>query len=229
MTELTLYNYSSNYENKSFDERNLNKKISDLSLEDLNWCLRNRQFLHQVIDLVIEKVEENWEMLDKYYPTQICQWFDEAIQEIITIPFLFWESRIKCFEKICYFITALNKRPLKIEPKLIEMFLNHKPKFKSWTNEDSKKFLENIFCSKNLDIAGNLIEAIIQIREVKYAILSHQRVYIEPLYKSISTIKELYEFIREEYDEIGEDFIEDFIIQNGLEREKLISLTKTND
>ena len=226
MTEKTLYSYSSNYENRSFDERSLNKPISDLTLEDLNWCLRNRLFLQQVIDIMMNKIEENWEKIDQYYPSQICQWYDAAIQEIITIPFSFWDSRIECFEKICQYIDTSKKRPLKVESKIVKMFLNHKPKLKCWTNDDSKNFLENISYALNLDLAGNLIEAIKHISEIKYALMYGQSVYVEPLYKSISKVEELYEFIRDEFSDIGEDIIEEHLIL-GLEQEKLITVTNS--
>lgn len=226
MTELTLYSYSSNYENRSFDERSLNKPIDELTLEDINWCLRNRLYLHQVLDLFTDKIETNWEKIDQYYPSRICQWYDEAIREVLTIPYAIWDSRTDNFDKICNYVKASNKRPLKIESKIVELFLNHKPKPKIWTNQDSKNFLDNISYATSLDLAGNLIEAFKQIRELKYALMYGQSVFIEPIFKTIFKEQELYDFIREEYIELGEDIIEDHLIL-GLQQEKLITVANT--
>lgn len=219
--ENTIYHYSVQYENKSFDERSLNKPISELSLEDINWCLRNRFYLNQILDLVLIKIETNWQDIDQYYPSQICQWYDEAIREIITIPFEFWESRIIFFKKLQGFVRDSNKRTLKIDKSIVEYFLKHEPKSINWKKTDSEKFLDNIGLSIGLDIAGNLIEAINHIKKIKYALMYGQTVYIEPAYKSITNENELYDFIRDEYSEIGEDFIEDQII-DSLKNEKIL-------
>ena len=221
--ENTIYHYSVSYENKSFDERNLNKPISELSLEDINWSLRNRYYLHQILDLVLIKIEDNWQDIDQYYPSRICQWYDEAIREIITIPFEFWEGRVILFEKLQGFLRDSNKRPLKVDKSIIDSFLNYKPKEINWTKADSDEFMDNIGYAIGLDIAGNLIEAIDQIKKIKYALMYGQKVYIEPAYKSISSEDELYEFIRDEYSEIGKDLIEDQIIES-LKKERTINV-----
>ncbi len=220
--ELTLYDYSINWNQKDFDKKNINKPISELSLEDYNWCLRNRYFLNQIIDLTVYQIEKNWDKIDQYYPSRVCQWYDEAIKEIITIPFEFWEYRIDVFKKIQYAIKSLTKRKLEIEDKIVKVFINHNPQPKNWTINDSNKFLEDLGYAEALDLAGNLIEAFNQIKKIKYAIMYGQSVYVEPAYKSISSEEELYEFIRDEYFEL-EELVEEHIIEL-LKKEKLIKL-----
>lgn len=221
--ENTIHHYSMNWSNKSFDERNLQKPISELSLEDINWCLRNRYYLNQILDITINKIEANWDIIDQYYPSQICQWYDEAIKEIITIPFNFWESRIESFMKIREYVKASTNRPIELEKSFIELFLKHDPKPKNWTIDDSTEFLDNLGYAQGLDLAGNFIEAFNQIKMLKYALMYGQTVYIEPAYKSISNENELYDFIVEEYSEIGEDLIRDQIIE-PLKKERKINV-----
>lgn len=222
LNNLTLFDFSMNWDQINFDSRSLNKPISELSLEDYNWCLRNRLFLNQIIDLTIYQIENNLDKIDKYYPSEVCQWFDEAIIEIITIPFEFWESRISAFQKIQEFIKSYTIRELKIEKQMLNLFLNHTPKPKAWTLKDSKNFIENIAYAEGLDLAGNLIESFNAIKNVKYAIMYDQAVYIEPAYVSISDVNELYKFIREEYSDLG-DIIEDHIIA-PLIKEEIITV-----
>ncbi|MEN2400840.1 hypothetical protein GKZ90_0013725 [Flavobacterium sp. MC2016-06] len=223
LQSLTLYNFSVDYYQINFDNKDINKPIVDLSLEDINWCLRKRLFLDQIIDITIQKIENDWEKIDIFYPTTLCQWYDDAIKEIVTIPFDFWRSRIAAFHKIQKFIVSSTKRKIEIEQTIIDHFINHKPTPICWTKKDSDDFNSNLDYALGMDIAGNLIEAYNQIKRVKYALMHGQSVFIEQEYKSISTDEELYTFLRDLYSESEEIllFVEENIIDE-LKTEKRI-------
>lgn len=217
-----LYDFSENFSQKEFDVRNINKSISDLSLEDYNWCIRNRYFLNQIIDLTIYEIEKNWDKIDKYYSSKLSQWYEDAIKEIITIPFEFWDYRIDAFKKIKNFIQSSTKREFAIETSIIELFVSHIPKPKNWTIDDSKQFLNNLSYAQGMDLIGHLMEAFNQVKQIKYAIMYGQSVYIETTNQSLSNEKELYKFIRDEYSEFGE-LVEKNILE-PLKKEKIIKL-----
>jgi len=115
LKSLTLYHFSIDYNQSDFDAKNINKSIADLSLEDINCCLRKRRFLDQIIDITIHKIENNWEKIDAYYPTTLCHWYEDAMKEIVTIPFDFWRSRIAIFHKIQKIIVSSTKRKIEVE------------------------------------------------------------------------------------------------------------------
>ena len=218
----TLYDFSMNYwSQKEFDVRYVNKPIAELSLEDYNWCLRNRCFLNQIIDLTIYKIEKNWNKIDQYLSSQISQWYEDAIKEIITISFEFWDCRLDAFQKIKEFINLSTKRKFAIETKFIELFVNHSPKPKNWTIDDSNQFSNNLGYAQ-MDVVGNLIEAYNQIKKIKYAIMYGQSVYVESADISISNEEELYKIIRDEYSRYNR-LVEENIIE-PLKKEKILKL-----
>lgn len=220
LKSLTLYDFSLDYSQSDFDAKNINKAIADLSLEDSNWCLRKRRFLDQIIDITIHKIENDWEKIDAFYPTTLCQWYEDAMKEIVTIPFDFWRSRIATFHKIQKIILSSTKRKIEIEQTIIDLFIHHKPTAISWTKKDSNAFDSDLTYAQERDLGGHLIQAYNQIKRVKYALMHGQAVFIEQEYKSISSDEELYSFLRDEYSGF-EEFIEDNIIDE-LKKEKRI-------
>ncbi|TPG38196.1 hypothetical protein [Flavobacterium pectinovorum] len=220
LKSLTLYDFSVDWNQSDFDTKNIHKPIADLSLEDINWCLRKRRFPDQIIDITIQKIETDWEKIDVFYPTTLCHWYEDAMKEIVTIPFDFWRSRIATFHKIQKFIVSSTKRKIEVEQTIIDLFINHKPTAISWTKKDSDDFGLDLTYAQERDLGGNLIQAYNQIKRVKYALMHGQSVFIEQEYKSISTDEELYIFLRDEYSG-SEEFIEDNII-DGLKKEKRI-------
>ena len=69
-SKLKLFDFSIDWTQINFDNIDLNKPISNLTLTDLIWCLRKRKFTEQVIVIVLDKIRENWTYIDQYYIIQ---------------------------------------------------------------------------------------------------------------------------------------------------------------
>lgn len=42
----------------------------------------------------MQKIESYWDKIDVYYPNALCQWYDDAVKEIVTIPLIFRQNNI---------------------------------------------------------------------------------------------------------------------------------------
>ncbi|MEY5049103.1 MAG: hypothetical protein RLZZ175_2462 [Bacteroidota bacterium] len=214
-----LNHFSYSWESIGFDSINISHPVSELTLNEIYWCLRKRIYLNPIIEICIDKISENWGQIDIYYPTEICQWYDEVIKEIITLPFSFWDNQLNNFALIQDFIKKSNKRQLKIEPQFIDIFLKYTPNALYWSNDDSTQLSQNIMYASCMEIPGNLIEAANQLVKVKYAFLNNQSVFIESESKFINNLDDFLEFIFEFHDE--KDFIQEHILYMVLGEERI--------
>jgi hypothetical protein len=214
--------FSADYQQANYDSLKISSTISELTFNELHWYLRKRQYIEPVIELVLDKIEDNWTEIDIYYPTEICQWYDEVIKEIITLPYEFWDTKKATFLKFCNFIKHSTKRTLPIEKALIELFLNYIPNNIYWTNEDDKQFENELSVGLGLDIAGNIIEAEKMLIRLKYSILNNQEIFIESEYNSIATEEQLIKFIKNKYNDYR--IIDDIIV--SIQRETKINFIK---
>lgn len=199
---LTLQDFCNSNSDVKFDRLNINKPIGALTLADLNWCLRKRQFLDPVVAIVLDKIEENQLEINQYFTTEICEWYDEAIKEIITIPFTFWDNKHVIFYKYCALITEFSKRQLPLEKTQIELFLTYKPSSVCWTKANGENFVDYF----NHELLGNFLEAQQIITDLKYALLNGQGIFIESEFTEINTVEQLLSFVREEYGDLDENF-----------------------
>jgi hypothetical protein len=218
-----LHDFSTSYEQIKYDKLNIRKPISELSLTDFHWYLRKRIHLELIVELVLDLIEERWAEIDIYYPTEICQWYDEIIKEIITIQFEFWDTKHLIFLKFCGYIGKSTKRPLLIEESIKQLFLDYKPKEICWTKEDDRNFESELSQGLGMDILGNVIKAGEMLMRLKHAILNNQEVFIEGENNIISTEEQLLTFVRTKYGSY-DDTIDDII--SGIKHERKITILR---
>lgn len=201
---LNLRNFSSDWTQVHFDCVNLQKPISALTLSDLIWCLRKRIFTEPIVDLVLDKIRDNWTKIDQHYTTEICEWYEESIRLIITFPFSFWDTKHQTHNELCTYVCKSEKRNLEIEKSMIVQFLSYTPQIVCWSKADDDSFKWNLGIGQGMDLAGNIIEAQQLIKKLKIAILHQQSVFIESSRSALSTEEEILNFIAHEYAEYGE-------------------------
>lgn len=200
---LPLHAFSRNWTQIQFDSINLQKPISDLTLPDLLWCLRKRIYPEQIIDLVLDKINDNWNKIDQHFTTAICEWYEEAIRLIITFPLSFWDTKHQTHTAFCTYIANSQKRNLQIEQTILDLFLSYEPQIVAWTKANEDFFTLNLGIGEGLGIAGNFIAAEREITKLKTAILNQQNVFIESTWCTLCTEETLLNFITHEYSEYG--------------------------
>lgn len=219
---LPLRAFSKSWIQIQFDYVDTQKPISELTFNDLLWCLRKRIFTEQVIDLVLDKINDNWSKIDQYYTAEICEWYEEAIRLIITFPFSFWDTKHRTHAAFCTYLATSQKRNLQIEQSIIDLFSAYKPQEVCWTKADADSFIWNLGIGQGMGIAGNIIEAQEKIKKLKIAILHQQSAFVESNWNTLYTEEDLLNFITDEYGEYGE-LLED--IKSSIVYEKKIKIT----
>ncbi len=219
---LQLRDLSISSKSIDYDRLDIYKPIGTLTLTDLSWCLRRRDYLEPVVAIVLDKIEENADAINRYFTISICEWYDEVIKEIITIPFDFWDNKHALFCRYRDTIIKFDKRELPIEEAVVQLFLNYKPKPIYWTIKDSEEF-DYYIC---FELLGNFLHAERMIIKLKYALLNGQSVFIENEFKHITTVAQLVDFIKEEYGSI-DDYFEDYmtLLLEDIEKIKNVEFT----
>lgn len=212
-----LLDFSRQWQSPQFDTVNLFKTLNELTPADLNWCLRKRQYLHQVIDIVLDRIRENWSLIDQYYPTEICEWYDDAMKEIISLPFTFWNCRHQTFEELRSYLRQSVKREIPIEKRYQELFLTYQPVEVTWSLADSEDCISSLDYGLGMEVLGNILYAEEMLKYLKYALLHSQPVHIESTGIIIRTEDELYAFIRQEYADYN-SYMDDLVKNIGYEK-----------
>lgn len=198
-TELKLkdFYYKVNCELNGYDLLNIDKPIGALTLTDLCWCLRRRQFLEPIVEIIIDKIEDNQAKIAQG-GNETCEWYHEVIREIITVPFCFWDDKHVLLLRYRESIAKLFKWKAMFEDTAMRLFLTYTPKSIYWTKEDSDDFEMDFY----YDLLGNLLDAFQTIRNLKYALLNGQGIFVVSEFKLITTVQQLEDFIWEEYDHL---------------------------
>jgi hypothetical protein len=186
--------HGGNYELQGYDLLNRNKPIGTLTLADLSWCLRRRQFLEPVIEIIIDKIEDNQGVIVQG-GNEISVWYHEVIKELITIPFHFWDNKHVVLSRYRESVARLFKWKPMVEEASMKLFLAYTPKTLYWTEEDGDDFVMDFY----YDTLGNLLNAIQVITGLKCALLNGQGIFIVGEFKLVTTVQQLEDFIWEEY------------------------------
>lgn len=173
------------FNNNSYSQ----KKIKDLNLYDLHWLIQRRIHLDVTINIVILKIQGNYQKINAYYDHMEAQWYDLIMREIIILPVILWGYHHKSFGRLREILQYNTLRKIDLDKDIIERFIRHQPKEATWTKQDQEDFDWNI----SKDIAGNQVEALHQISKLYVALLNNQKVRIEstPYNKVIFNYPEL--------------------------------------
>lgn len=118
-------------------------KIKDLTLDDLEYLVRQNKWIAPLIRICIQRIEDQWDQIQVYYPdSELTEWFENVTKELILLPKRVWDVDFHSFQKICDLLKKNEKREIRLEKSILNDFLNYHPKRLIW-DEKSFDFFES--------------------------------------------------------------------------------------
>lgn len=140
--DLRLHDLTTNHVNSSIKDFS-QTKIKDLKLDEIEYLLRQQLWITPLIRICIQKINDNWDNIQISYPkSNLTEWFENVIKELILLPKNVWDIDKVSFEKLCYILNNNYRREIKLDINIINDFLCYEPKELVW-NDEVFDFFEN--------------------------------------------------------------------------------------
>lgn len=120
-------------------------KIKDLQLDEIAYLVRQQMWIAPLIRICIQKINDNWDEINKYYPnSNLTEWFENIIKELILLPRINWDIDKTSFHKLSHIIKTNSCRAIKLDESIVVDFLNYTPKELVWNDETYTFFQKHI-------------------------------------------------------------------------------------
>jgi len=166
-----LTDYLFNQTDKSRELKN--KKIKDISLDELLYLLRKDNFTEIVIKLIVQNIITTGFKGYVFNYDDYSEWQKEAIKELILVDEYNWQIDPISFYKFLPLIDSTTKHHVNLPQYIIDHFLSFVPHQIVWTDKN----LEKIEGQLADDSASMVLSARQSVRQLKIAIDNDAKVF----------------------------------------------------